>query len=236
MRFNDFRNSLLLVTGVGVFVSSAFASPVVPFTEEFATGNSNWFNSVGAAPLAWNSSGGPDGSGYVEESFSFAASSAGDTPVLFRGQDEFGSSAGAFEGDYIAAGVTEFKFSVRHNAPFPLPFYARFSGPGNFPGAIAVTGGVVFPNTWTELTIPINPLNPLFVSFSGTDFATVFGASALNGFAGIGHVQVGVNVSADLAGFSAPLTFDLDKPTLVPEPTTAMLLLLGSAALIRRRG
>lgn len=219
----------LLVLGVA---QSALALDV-PFQEDFSTDNANWFDSTDAVPSNWVSSGGPDGSGYISSSFNFVNSAVDDTPLFHRAEDEFNSSGGAFEGDWIAGGVTEFSVFVRHDAPVPLNFFSRFSGPGNFPGAIALEFQPVFPNTWTQLTFAIDANNPQFISFSGQDFATVFGASPLNGFAGIGHVQVGANVPAALAGADQSFTFDVDQVAITPEPTSAVLL-LGLLALRRR--
>ncbi len=187
----------------GLVVTCAASGATVPFVEEFNAGPSDWFDAGGGALVDWSNSGGPDGSPHVFTTLSLAGATSGDTPTLFRGQDRFSSSGGAFEGNWIAEGVEELRFFVRHDAPFPLTFFARCSGPANFPGAIAVNFVPVFPNTWTEVVIAIDSANPQFVSFEGTSFPAVF--------SNVGHVQVGVSVADGQGGFPFPITVDLDK-------------------------
>ena len=175
----------------------------VPFIEEFEAGPSDWFDSAGLSPLNWSAAGGPDGGAHALTTFNLATLADGDTPALFRAQDEFDSSGGAFEGDWISGGVAEFRAFVRHDAPFPQSFFVRFSSPINFPGAIAVQFVPVFSDTWTEIVIDIDPENPQLVSFEGSDFVTVF--------SNIGHVQVGITVGEGQGGFPVDITFDLDK-------------------------
>ena len=227
MNNKQWHNGFLLVALIaGIGFSNVYAT-TVPFTEEFASSSSNWYNAAGTAPLGHQTTGGPDGSGFAAGTFNFANSTAGNSTVLFRGQDEFGSSGGAFIGNWIADGVTGFSAWVRHNAPTPLTFFTRFSSPFNFPGAVAVNFAPVFPNAWTQITIPIDPSNPQFVTFEGTDFNTVFG--------NVGHVQLGVSVPEALAGQDATYAFDLDKVTIVPEPASLALLGLGACSMIFRR-
>ena len=84
----------------------------------------------------------------------------------------------------------------------------------------------LLPETWTEITIPINPANPQFISYEFGDFNTIFHS--------VGRIQLGVSVPAELAGSTTPVTFDLDQVTIVPEPAALGLMLIG-AGLLRRR-
>lgn len=179
------------------------------------------------SPLNWVAVGGADGAGYASTSFSFAASVAGDTPVIIRAHDEFGSSGGAFEGNYIAEGVTELTAFVRHDAVAPINFFVRFTGPGNFPGAVAVNFVPVLPNQWTPISIQIDAANPQFVTFENSDFNTIF--------SDIGHIQVGPSVPAALAGSGAVVTFDIDSVSIVPEPATLLVVAGGALCLVCRR-
>ena len=216
-----------------IVVASACTTSVhaalVPFTEGFDSDESSWRDSTGNALLNWFNTGGPAGAGdgYASGMFNFAGSAAGDTPVILRGQESFGSSGGAFSGDWIADGVTEFSFSFRHDAPAPVNVFTRFASSFNFPGAVAVDFVPVLPNTWTEVTIAIEPANPQFISFSGQSFEAVFSS--------IGNLQIGVQVPGSLAGFDSDFTFDIDNVSIVPAPGAASLLLAGLLTGRRRR-
>lgn len=212
----DLRGSGLLFLLLMLSPASMAPASTVLFTEEFSDSSSSWYDAAGSAPLGWQASGGPDGGSFAQTDFNFVASAAEDTPVLFRAQDEFGSSGGAFEGDWIADGVTEFSAFVHHDTGMPLTFFTRFSGPFNFPGATSIEFAPVPSGTWTLVSFLIQPGSPQFVTFEGSDFETVFG--------NIGHVQIGVSVPEALAGIDDPFTFSIDKPTIVPEPGTLALL------------
>ncbi len=153
--------SPMIVIALGV-AATGFAAEVraatVPFTETFNAGSANWFDSPGTTPLAWNVFGGPDGSPFASTPFNFVNSAANDTPVLFRAQDEFASSGGAFVGDWVTGGVTVFNASVRQNSGVPLNFFVRFASPNNFPGADNVFPISVPSGTWTSLSAALpNP-------------------------------------------------------------------------------
>lgn len=201
-------------------VAGFAAAATVPFTEDFAADNANW-KDASSADLTYVGSGGPDGSSYVTSSFTFDVYVEGDTPVLFRGQDDYGSSGGAFQGNWNLDGVRKLSAWVRHNATVPLSYFVRTSGPFNFPGATAVQFGIVLPNQWTEVEFDLSPSSPQFVSFEGNDWATVM--------SNIGHVQLGVSVPEALEGNPASFAFDIDQIAIAtPEPTTIGLGLMGS--------
>ena len=209
------------------YFATAASAIVVPFTEDFDADSANWFNAAISSPVGWSSTGGPDGGAYATSDFNFQFTNTDDTPVIFRAQDEFNSSGNAFAGDWIAGGVTQFSFAVRHNAPAPLTFFARFAGPANIPGATAIGFVPALPNVWTTITIDINPFSPQFISFEGQTFEAAFGD--------IGHLQIGVSVPEGVGGLDQAFTFDLDKPTVIPAPSAAGLFALVGAAALRRR-
>jgi hypothetical protein len=212
------------LVGIGLAALMALAGPptaasaaTVPFTEDFATGDAGWRgnpNSVGS--LDWSSA------GYVSEVFNFAASTAGGQgPVLFRGP--VSASGGNFAGDWLTDGVSEIAFSVRHDAEVPITFFARFAAPMGFPGAIAVAFAPVASSAdWTQLVFAIDPSNPQFIGFEGSDFTTVFSS--------IGTVQLGVVVPEALAGVDADVQFDLTSAATVPEPAGLAALALAALA------
>jgi hypothetical protein len=221
------KMSVVCVAVLGLGSANSVATgAVLPFTEDFATDNSAWKDAANA-DLSFVGVGGPDTSSYVTGSFTFETQAEGDTPVILRGQDNFDASGDAFVGDWVAQGITAFSTYVRHNAATPLTFFTRFSSSANHPGAVAISFIPVLPNTWTNIAFDISAVSPQFVSFEGSDFNTVFG--------GIGNVQVGVSVPASLAGSATSITFDLDLPTITPEPATVGLMSLGLMVCLRRR-
>ncbi|MCH2113922.1 MAG: hypothetical protein MK171_03270 [Pirellulales bacterium] len=202
---------------LGVFTTVHAAT--TPFTEDFSADVADW-GDAGSLPLTFVGAGGPDGSSYASTDFAFSSGggSGGSSAVLFRGHDEFGSSGssgGAFEGNWISDGVEKVKAFVRHNAPSPLSYFARGSGPFNFPGAVAVAFAPVMPNVWTELTFDVTASSFQLVSYEGSDHGTVF--------SNVGHVQLGVSIPEGFDANPSSFTFDLDKVSIVPEPTTALL-------------
>ncbi|MCI0364316.1 MAG: type II secretion system GspH family protein [Phycisphaerales bacterium] len=220
----------LIASMIGLaFVVVPAESAVVPFTENFTADAANWYNSASTAPVDWVASGGPDGSSFASTTFNFVNQTPGlpfpnNAVNLFRAQDEFNSSGGAFFGDWIGDGATEFSFWIRHNAPSAMTFFTRFATPDNFPAWSAVEFTPVLPNTWTQISFDIFFGNPeLF--FEGPPPTQ---ANFNQVFSSIGHVQVGVFGGLQ-AGIDQVITFDLDQPTLVPTP--AGLALLGLAAL-----
>jgi hypothetical protein len=196
-----------------------------PYTETFSSPAASWSSSAVFTPLNYPSSGGPDGSGYGSAPFGFAGNVNGDFPIMFRAQGSFGSSAGAFVGDWLGAGVTTFSFSVRDSVPFPVQYFARFSSGG--PGVVALESTPVAPNTWTTFSIGINPSTPFIYEGAPTLFGQTFGA--------MDRLQIGVVVDANLAGQAGPFTFDVDNVAIAPAPASGAVLLLGLAGRRRRR-
>jgi len=211
---------------LALLVTSQATALTVPYEEDFASDSANWLNFNSSAVLTHEASGGPDGGSYASGTFNFVNSAFGDQgPVIHRGTTTpFGpSSEGNFFGDWLTGDVRNFSAWVRHDAPTPLTYFARFADPNNSPGASAVRFSPVFPNTWTQLEFSISPDSPNFVTFEGQSFEAVFD--------NIGRVQVGVSIPEALAGVDQQITFDLDKVAIaVPEPAT--LFLLSSALVI----
>jgi hypothetical protein len=201
----------------------------LPFTEGFDAGTSGWLNN-GSISLAYVASGGADGGGHVATEFNFVGQVVGGQgPVLFRGNAS--ASGGGFVGDWIADGVATLTAWVRHDSDVPLSYFARFAGPGGFPGAIAVDFAPVLassgPDGWTRIEFAISPASPQFVSFEGSDFATVF--------SDVDRVQIGVSIPAGLAGVDRVIHFDLDSVAITPEPAGLSLALLSLGTLGARR-
>ena len=210
---------------LSVALAGNVEAAMVPYLEDFTSGHANWFNAAGGAPVGWSAAGGPDGGAYVVEPFNFVSSADGDLPLLFRAQDEFGSSGGAFEGDWVADGVTSLSYMVWQDTGASLIYYTRFSGPANSPGAVSVNVIPVPSEVWTAVTVPIP--DPNFIFEGPFTFEQVFGD--------IGHIQVGFLVPGELAGVDQAFNFGLDKVNLLPEPASLVLLVLGLGATCARR-
>ena len=219
----------LLIVALALVGTQPVRAVTVPFVEEFSTSDSRWGGRSGLLELDYVASGGVDGGGYVSDQVRFELSADGDSIVAFRAQEELNSSGNAFVGNWITGGVARFSAFVRHSATEPLFFFTRFSSPFNFPGATAVRFQPVAPHTWTQLDFEISADNPAFVTFEGSNFNTVF--------SNIGHVQVGFDVPTGLGGSSTPITVDLDRAAIVPEPMWlgSTGILLGLATLRRIR-
>ena len=207
---------------VATLASASFAI-TVPFTEQFSSAGANWSSGAVFAPLSYPSSGGPDGSAYGSQSFSFANQAAFNQPILFRGQSNFNSSGNAFVGDWIASGVTTVSFAVRHNAPAPIDYFVRFA-PAFGAGVVGLFSASVQPGEWTTLSFSVYASNPQIV-YEGTTFAT---------FSSIARTQVGILVPQSLAGNQSSFSFDIDNFSVVPAPS-ALALLASSACVFARR-
>ncbi len=214
-----------MIVGTASCASPALAV-VVPFTEPFETGPANWRDVGSVNPPAWFASGALDGSAYVSVTVDVDTTPAQFDPALFRAQDEFGSSGGAFEGDWLAAGVTTLSFDVRHDGPTALTPFVRLASPANFPGAAAVGLPSVAPNVWTHIDMPLDPVLTTFV-LEGFPLSDVL--------SNVGHLQFGMQV-AGIRGQGVTLTMDLDNVTITPAPGPAALFgALGLGACVRRR-
>jgi hypothetical protein len=226
------KNTFVVATAIagGQSLSSAAFAEVNPFTETFSSSAANWSSSTVFTPLNYPASGGPDGSAYGSANVSFAAAAVGDQPLFFRGQNNFGSSGGAFIGNWVAFGVNQLTLQVRHNAGVPVDFFVRLA-PAGGPGVVADIFAPVPSGEWTTLTIPVTPstsflyetMNP----FDPVQFTTFF--------SNIARIQVGAFVDASLAGRAEAVTFDIDNVAIVPAPGAGALLGLALLGASRRR-
>lgn len=223
----QFTASLVIASAAGI----AAAGVTNPYTENFEAGANGWTDIAGGA-LNEVATGGVDGSAYVNTAYSFNGSADGDLAVLFRGNAPGqNASGGAFAGDWIAGGVTNLSFDIRHNGPAPLTFFARiatntFGAP--FPAAVAVNFAPVFAGGFTTVSIDINPANPAFVTFEESSFETIF--------SNVGFIQIGVLTPDGFGVNPAEFDFDLDNVRIVPAPGAFSVLAgLGLAATRRRR-
>lgn len=219
--------SLVLATAALACSESANAA-ITDFHETFASGAQNWRNSNGASVLGWTASGGPDGGAYVTSLFNLSGTSAGGfPPTVIRAQSNFGSSGGAYVGNWIAAGVTGVSFQFRHDLSESITLTGRFATPVNNPGASVVSSMTVAPNTWTLVSFDLREGSPDFVSLGGGTYAGIF--------SNIGNMQLGFTVPAALAGQNIDASFDLTNFAILPSPAAGAVLALGLRGRGRRR-
>jgi hypothetical protein len=242
MSFTPRHVVCLVLLSLGAILPSPLAYAVAPpVVEPFDTGAANWRDG-GLALLDFVASGGPDGSSYASLDFNLLNATGGPvgsreaTTVVVRAQTlavpgagEFVASDGIFFGDWLTDNVGEFRAMVRHSAPEPLSFFARFAGPMNFPGVAANIAEPVQPNTWTELVVPIDLTSPQWA---------LEGSSPVPALMNVGRIQLGFYTPTSLAGIDQEYRLDLDNVTLlpVPEPTTwALIGLAGLGWFVVRR-
>jgi hypothetical protein len=216
----------ILLSAFLVLTISASAL-VVPFNEEFATGNSNWL-AGNSSPATWVATGGVDGGGYISAPGTIVSSGFG--AIVFRGNATNNASGGAFVGDWLAGGVNTFNAYVRHNALADLNIFARLDSGGGRAGSSV--NFLVAPNTWTLLSVPILDSASSFQSYGGASpgggVPNAAGFSSI--FSGIQNIQIVVAPDSALAGQA--YSFDVDGISVVPEPSTMGLVGLATALLL----
>ncbi len=191
---------------------------IVPFTEDFTSGASNWLNGSSAAPT-WSATGGVDGGGYITAPGAISAGGFG--TIVFRGNAAADASGDAFVGDWISGGVSTFSAYVSHNAPVALNFYARLDGGSGRAGSSIDFS--VAPGAWFQLNVPIVNSPTSFQSYGAGTFATVFSS--------IQNVQIALSTAQDPSTAGQTYNVSLDRVATVPEPQTVSMLALAALGL-----
>lgn len=198
---------------------------MVPFTEDFTAGASNWLDGSSAAPT-WSGTGGVEGGGYI--SAPGLISGTGFGSIVFRGNAAADASGDAFVGNWLGGGVTTFSVYVKHDALVPLNFYARLdAGSGRAGSSVDFSVPV---GSWFQLNVPIVDAPTSFQSYGAGTFSTVF-SSILN-------VQIALSTIQDPSTAGQTYNVSLDQVATVPEPSTIGLVvsgLMGLTLLHRRR-
>ena len=211
-----------LIAGISLLAGAgATQAATIPFTEEFSATSNGWVNFSSGA-VVHSATGGPEGAGdgFISATRNFVSSVSNDATTFVRGHDSLNASGDAFVGNWIAESVTQFSYWVRHDAGIPLTFGTRLASPLNSPGANAIASEVPS-GVWTRIEFEISAASPQFTSFEGSNFNTVFSS--------IGNLQLTVR-PGHLKGVNQVVTFDVDKVSVVPEPSS--MVLLGNAALL----
>lgn len=208
------RTASIVLLGVASLASAGIVSP---FTESFDTGNANWLDGP-QNPATWNPGGYLSTSADVNSAGAFGL-------LLFRAQQNNGSSGGAFAGNYVASGIDTISFDIRHDADRDLSFIVRFATANNSPAFVIFSEVAVQANVWTTVSFDISPDNPL-LTFAGGTYDTVAPQ--------VGNVQVLVD---RVDGLTTPLVtgFDLDNVAITPAPGAAALLGFAGLVAARRR-
>lgn len=222
-----------ILTVIALLPAIATAAPALPFTETFDTGANNWLGGD-FLPATEVAAGGIGNSAFISAQTGFEFAEPDGFNVVFRGNTGFfpgtDASDGAFNGNWIDAGVTNLSFSVRHDISQPVTFFARIAANTNgapFPGAVAIAFQPVVAGEWTTISLDISPSNPAFVSFEGSTYESVF--------SNVGFIQIGVATPNGLVGDPSLFTVDLDNVSIIPAPAGLALLVPGLAAVRRRR-
>jgi hypothetical protein len=209
----------LLLLSLALFTATPRATAlIVPFTEDFTSGASNWLNGASAAPT-WSATGGVDDGGYL--SAPGAISAGGFGTIVFRGNAAADASGDAFVGNWLTGGVSTFSAFVRHDAPVALNFYARLdAGAGRAASSLDFSVPV---GGWFQLNIPITEASFQSYGAAGT------GTAAFNSvFSGIQNVQIALSTSQDPSTAGQTYNVSLDRVATVPEPHTLSMLTLAA--------
>lgn len=227
----SFALSALIVA----FSVSAASAITLPTIEDFDTGPANWRQATSSLTVDWAADGGPEGDGDAYVTYNRSVGTATAAAVVFRGQGAFDSSADAFVGDWLAAGVKEFSFWFRHDAPGPVTVGARFTPAAtNFPAMSILTPvNSVAPNAWTQITFSLALDNPNWINESADPIATTYNTV----FSDLANVQIMLQRDDSIPN-NTVVKIDLDKVAALPEPSSfalASLGIVGAAFVARRR-
>jgi hypothetical protein len=211
-----FKIALLTIVAAAAHVSEVRAL-MVPFTEDFSSGNANWL--TGASTSApWSATGGVGGGGHISSSATMTTSGFG--APIFRGNAAADASGDAFVGNWLGGGVSLFTAYIRHDAPGALDLFARLDAGG---GSAASSVFFSVPsNQWFQMSLPIVNSPTSFQSYGAagpSGFSTVF--------ANIQNVQFFAATNSPAGTYS----FSLDQVSVVPEPGIMGMLGFGAALL-----
>lgn len=202
--------SIQILAAMALCTAGTSAWALGDFTETFSADHANWRYPNGAANLEWSANGGPTGigDGYVSATgVSFNGKSDGQFFVVIRGNEAYGSSGGAFAGNWRTSGVYQFSIDVRHDVAVPTRIGVRLAK-GNHPAVAISPADLVPPGVWTRINIPVSPsaAGYLDYNFEGSNFSNVFSL--------INSIQPMFYTPAGYGSDTNTYTLDIDNPTL----------------------
>ncbi|MFT5423009.1 MAG: hypothetical protein ACI89L_000782 [Phycisphaerales bacterium] len=213
----------LIVSALGLTTAAATAQ--TPYLEDFNNGAAGWTD-VSSNPIGWVGSGALDGSAYVQAEFDINNADPTFGALLFR--IENGASGGNFAGDFLAGGITGFRFDVYQDSGVDLNYSVRVST-NPFPAFVMVNPNPVASGQWTTIEILLDPNSPWYFSENPVDpnvYNTVMSSVA--------KMQIAILRPGGITE-ATPTTFSVDNFATIPTPASAALLGLGGLVATRRR-
>jgi hypothetical protein len=202
------------------------------FTESFETSNAGWSGLLATQPLDHSPIGGVDDGGHVDiqPSTDPAASAlGGNGPVIFRAPAS--ASGGAFTGNWLTSGVSTVQAYFRHSLDLaPVNIYVRMAGaPGAGAGVFFAESQVEQNDGWTLVNFDVTEDNFTVAGGPGTTYAGVLG--------NVTQFQFGAQLLTAVDPPSTQIHFELDQVSLVPEPSSLLLVVGMTVGLLpwRRR-
>jgi len=214
-----------IVIASALVLTAATATAQTPYTETFNNGAAGWTD-VSGNPIGYAGSGALDGSAYVQTAFDVNNADPTFGALLFR--IENGASGGNFAGDFLAGGITGFRFDVYQDSGVDLNFSVRVST-NPFPAFVMVNPNPVASGAWTTIEILLDPNSPWYFSENPADpnvYTTVMSSVA--------KLQIAILRPGGISE-PTPAAFKIDNFATIPSPASAALLGLGGLVATRRR-
>ena len=221
---NNYKTQLFLATMVLVLTMSfANAASVVIAEQTFDSGTASWLTSTSGTPT-YNTTGGHDGGAHISFVGNIATNTAafGSALVEFRCQTTgcIDDNSGLF-GDWFAKDVTSISYWFKHDSATDIEAYLRVAPVSGVGGAgSALTGILMFPDTWYQITVPLDA-SAWDPSFGGGNYNNIFAA--------VGRLQPGIFFEFGTVYNETGVTFSLDDVQLNAVPIPAAFWLMGSA-------
>lgn len=216
----------LLISATLAF--SVQAAPTLQFEEDFEGGATDWVD-VDRDPVTHYATGGQDGGAYISVTEDIDTTGGGNFGgyTLFRcavlaGPPAENCSSGGFVGNwYFTTGTQILRFWFRHNSAKSggLQGIVRVAIPGNQAGGPAVFAAVPA-NTWTQLSVAIDPQYPAWDPSWGALLA-----DAVKIFRNVGRLQPGFYVDpGDPAYTESSVIFDIDDVQILGSPSVTAVV------------